>query len=188
MQHFVDKRESRRLALSRREALSTEDRSAASFAICRQLEELPELRKVKTVLGYVSTGSECDLGALYETLRGRGVILAFPVTEADGRMEAFVPSGKLIPGRFSIPEPDPAVSRPLSPEEIDAVLVPCSGFDADGNRLGRGGGYYDRYLPRCPQAVEILTAFEAQRMEHVPHEEHDLSFSLTVTEKGIYRK
>ena len=67
------------------------------------------------------------------------------------------------------------------------MLVPCAGFDADGNRLGRGGGYYDRYLSRCPQAAAILTAFEAQRLEHVPREEHDLAFSLTVTEKGLFR-
>lgn len=181
------KSESRRLALAGRDAMSPEERASASLAICRLLDGLPELRGVKTVLGYISDGSECDLGELYESLLRRGVTLAFPVTASGGRMDAFVPAGELIPGRFSIPEPDPALSRFLPPEEIGAVLVPCAGFDADGNRLGRGGGYYDRYLSRCPQAAAVLTAFEAQRLEHVPREAHDLAFSLTVTEKGIFR-
>lgn len=187
MELSAEKRESRRLALSRRDAMSAEERTTASLAICRLLEELPELRGVNTVLGYVPAGSECSLGALYEALRRQGTAVAFPVTDAGGRMEAYVPSGALVSGRFSIPEPDPAVSRFLPPEEIGAVLVPCAGFDADGNRLGRGGGYYDRYLARCPQAAAILTAFEAQRLEHVPHGEYDRDFSLTVTEKGVFR-
>ncbi len=178
----------RRLALSRRSAMSTEARAAASLEICRALAALEELRSAKRVLGYLSVGSECDLGVLYETLRARGVLLAFPVTEQDGRMEAYVPRAPLVPGLFSIPEPDPKSSLYLSPEELDAVLVPCVGFDAEGNRLGHGGGYYDRYLRRCPQAKAILTALEAQRLERVPREAHDLSFSLLVTEKGVLRR
>ena len=178
----------RRLALSRRGAVKPEARDAASFAICRALGSLEELRQARRVLGYLSVGSECDLGALYETLRARGVLLAFPVTEQDGRMEAYVPRAPLVPGLFSIPEPDQKSSLYLSPEELDAVLVPCVGFDAGGNRLGHGGGYYDRYLRRCPQAKAILTALEAQRLERVPREAHDLSFSLLVTEKGVLRR
>ncbi|MBQ3481001.1 MAG: 5-formyltetrahydrofolate cyclo-ligase [Oscillospiraceae bacterium] len=181
------KKESRRLALSRRDALGTETRAEASAAISRLLAGLDELRTAKTVLGYVPVGSECDLGALYEALRERGVTLAFPVTGERGAMEAFVPCGALIPGRFAIPEPDPARSRCLAPEELDAVLVPCAAFDAEGNRLGRGGGFYDRFLLRCPRAAAILTAFEAQRLPQIPREAHDLSFSLLVTETGVFR-
>ena len=103
-------------------------------------------------------------------------------------MEAYVPDGPLVPGPFGIPEPDPLHSRLLPPEELDAVLVPCVGFDAEGNRLGHGGGYYDRYLRRCPQTAAILTAFETQRLERVPREEHDLSFSVLVTENGVLRR
>ena len=188
MDASTEKKELRRLALARRDALSARERAAAGAEICRLLAALPELREAGTVLGYAAVGGECDLSALYETLAARGVRLAFPVCGADGRMEAFIPGGALVPGRFSIPEPDPAVSRLLAPEELDAVLVPCAAFDEDGKRLGRGGGYYDRYLPRCPRAKAILTAFEAQRLPRVPCEAHDLSFSLLVTEKGVFRK
>ena len=188
MDASTEKKELRRLALARRDALCEKPRAAASAKICRLLAALPELREAGTVLGYAAVGSECDLSALYETLSARGVRLAFPVCGADGRMEAFIPGGELVPGRFSIPEPDPAVSRRLAPEELDAVLVPCAAFDENGTRLGRGGGYYDRYLPRCARAKAILTAFEAQRLPRVPCEAHDLRFSVLVTEDGVFRK
>ena len=188
MDASTEKKELRRLALARRDALCEKPRAAAGAEICRLLAELPELREARTVLGYVAVGSECDLAALYEALAARGVRLAFPVCGADGRMEAFIPGGELVPGRFSIPEPDPAVSRRLAPEELDAVLVPCAAFDENGTRLGRGGGYYDRYLPRCARTKAILTAFEAQRLPRVPCEAHDLRFSVLVTEDGVFRK
>lgn len=188
MELTEEKRELRRLALARRGALDAPGRAAAELALCRLLAALPELREARTVLGYAAVGSECDLAALYGTLAERGVTLAFPVCGEGGQMEAFVPAGPLIPGRFSIPEPDPARSRLLAPEELDAVLVPCAAFDGGGGRLGRGGGYYDRYLPRCPRAKAILTAFEAQRLDRVPRASHDLGFSVLVTEAGVFRK
>ncbi|MBR0208779.1 MAG: 5-formyltetrahydrofolate cyclo-ligase [Oscillospiraceae bacterium] len=183
-----EKKELRRLALARRDALSAEARAAASAEICRLLAGLPELGAAKTVLGYAAVGSECELSALYETLAARGATLAFPVCGEGGRMEAFVPAGPLVPGRFAIPEPDPERSHRLAPEELDAVLVPCAAFDGEGGRLGRGGGFYDRFLPRCPRAKAILTAFEAQRLERVPRAAHDLGFPLLVTEAGAFRK
>lgn len=187
MELTEEKKEMRRRARARRDALEAEERARASLAICRLLAALPELRDAKTVLGYVPVGSECDLRALYETLHALGKELAFPVTGKNGEMEAYVPGGALVPGRFGVPEPDPACSRKLAPEELDAVLVPCVGFDGEGRRLGHGGGYYDRYLARCTRSAAILTAFETQRLERVPCEEHDISFSLLVTEAGVFR-
>ena len=139
------------------------------------------------MLGYIPAGSECDLRPFYETLRQRGVTLAFPVTAADGGMEAYVPVGDLVPGLFGVPEPDPLLSRRLEPEALDAVLVPCVGFDASLRRLGHGMGFYDRYLARCGRAAAILTAFEVQLLACVPTEPHDRAFSVLVTERGVFR-
>ena len=188
MERQAEKAACRALALSRRRALAPEERRARSLQICRALEGLEELRGLRTVLGYVPSGSECDLRPFYETLRKRGVSVAFPVTLSGGEMEAYVPVGPLLPGRCGIPEPDAAVSRLIPPEELDAVLVPCVGFDDTLCRLGHGMGYYDRYLPRCTRAAAILTAFEAQRLERVPTEPHDFFFRAAVTEKGVFRK
>ena len=105
------------------------------------------------------------------------------------------PSGRFFPaavGSRSRMPPSPGLCRRRSstpsPEELDAVLVPCVGFDDTLCRLGHGMGYYDRYLPRCTRAAAILTAFEAQRLERVPTEPHDFSFRAAVTEKGVFQK
>ena len=181
------KKAARREAMTARDALTERERSEASAAVCAYLAELEELRGAKAILGYASCGSECDLAALYALLMQHGVTLAFPITNADGSMEAYVPSGPLSRGRFGIPEPDPAVSYRLAPEELDAVLVPCVAFDSLLNRLGRGKGYYDRYLARCWKARFVLVGYEAQRLPAVPFEEHDCRFAVLVTEQGVFR-
>ena len=78
-------------------------------------------------------------------------------------------------------------SEILLPEALDLVLVPCTAFDADCFRVGMGKGYYDRYLPRCKNAVKIGIAFEAQRVEHAAVDEHDQRLDAYVTERGIYK-
>ena len=87
-----------------------------------------------------------------------------------------------VKGKFDILSPDPKRSRIIPPEEIDVVLVPCVGFDEAGMRLGHGGGYYDRYLPRCPRATKILLAFEAQKLDAVCVGENDVAMDFIVTE------
>ena len=72
-------------------------------------------------------------------------------------------------------------------DQLDLVLVPCTAFDADCFRVGMGKGYYDRYLPRCKNAVKIGIAFEAQRVEHAAVDEHDQRLDAYVTERGIYK-
>lgn len=188
MNTALEKQTLRREVLARRAAMSEPERAGKSARLCRLLSSLPELDGVRTVLGYSPHGGECDLRALYDALRARGVTLAFPVAGADGAMEAYVPGGALIRGRFGILEPDPANARLLDPAALDVVLVPCAGFDGTLRRLGRGGGYYDRYLPRCGRAAAILTGFETQRLPRVPCEGHDAAFSLLVTEAGVFRK
>ena len=77
-------------------------------------------------------------------------------------------------GSFGIPEPDPSYGRIIDPEEIDLVICPCTAYDDEGNRLGMGGGYYDRFLPACRKAAIAAAAFDEQRTERVPSEPYDI--------------
>ena len=163
----MSKREQRALALAARRRLSPEERAEKSAAICRILREL-------------------DLTGLHEVLARRGVAVALPLCVGKGVMEARLPRGPLRPGPYGIREPDPAALGILPPEEIGAVLVPCVAFDARGNRLGHGAGYYDRFLPLCPRARLICVAFEVQRLELVETEAHDLRMHAAVTEAGFF--
>jgi len=168
--------------------LSAGERAEYSAAICEYLSVLPILREATTILSYMSTSDEVDLSVFHAWALALGKTLAFPVSYPGGRMEAYVP---LNPegweqGRYGILSPIPERSRLVEPGELDAVILPCVGFDGQRRRLGHGGGYYDRYLPQCPQAVRVLVAFEVQRLERVETEATDQSVHTLVTEQGVF--
>jgi 5-formyltetrahydrofolate cyclo-ligase len=71
-----------------------------------------------------------------------------------------------------------------TPDKFDAVIVPMLGFDEKLNRIGYGGGYYDRFLATQPQAAKIGVCFESARIEKIPIEPHDIPLDVIVTEKA----
>lgn len=83
------------------------------------------------------------------------------------------PEQELRPGAMGILAPLPRLPI-FTPEEIDILIVPGVAFTPRGERLGYGGGYYDRYLPLCPQARILATAFSEQLVDSIPTEPHDL--------------
>jgi 5-formyltetrahydrofolate cyclo-ligase len=116
-------------------------------------------------------------------------ISALPVVvERDAPMafHRWVPGEPVRSGRFDIPVPETQVEV-----EPDLLLIPCVGIDAERFRLGYGGGFYDRTLAgfeargaRRPLTVGI--AFDACRVESIPHEPHDIPLDLGVTESGVW--
>ncbi len=82
----------------------------------------------------------------------------------------------------------PAAGQPMPIDEIDLIVVPGIGFDRAGNRLGRGGGFYDRFLSRDGfRGLICGLAFEEQVIETIPMMEHDIRLNLLVTDKGVLR-
>ena len=95
-----------------------------------------------------------------------------------------IPDGWRI-GSYGILEPTKGfIARP---EEIDLVICPCTGFDENMNRLGMGGGFYDRFLPLCKNAKKIAIAFEAQKINRVRVNPHDIPMDAVVTEERVCR-
>ena len=183
----MTKQEQRKLASAARLGLSAQERAAASEAICKNLMSLPEWEHIKCVLSYRAMTEEVDLSGLHAWLRERGCTLLFPVSLPHGIMEAWEPAGWKR-GAYGIWEPDRETSRPAAPEEIDLVLTPCVAFDGANMRLGHGAGYYDRYLPCCPEAITVCAAFEVQRLDRVVCDAYDRGMNIVVTERGIFRK
>lgn len=178
------KNQQREQCLTARRNLSDAERAAYSHAICQTLTTLEPAIRAETIFSYMSTWDEVDLRRFHEWATARRKQICFPITYPHGHMEAAVPDtpDAFVKGKFDILSPDPKRSRIIPPEEIDVVLVPCVGFDEAGMRLGHGGGYYDRYLPRCPRATKILLAFEAQKLDAVCVGENDVAMDFIVTE------
>ena len=178
------KNQQRSQCLTARRNLSDAEREAYSHAICQTLTTLEAVIRAKTIFSYMATWDDVDLRRFHEWLASRGKQICFPITYPHGHMEAAVPDtpDAFVKGKFDILSPDPGRSRIILPEEIDVVLVPCVGFDGNGNRLGHGGGYYDRYLPKCPRATKILVAFEAQKLDAVCVGECDVAMDFILTE------
>ena len=109
----------------------------------------------------------------------------FPLTGKHGRMEVYIPGpdGGMVEDRYGISAPDPAKSTLVDPKNIDVVLVPMVGFDKENNRLGQGGGYYDRYLARCLQAKHVAVAFAEQEFDQIVTDYFDRKVDRVVTDR-----
>ena len=182
------KQTQRKAGRAARKALGPEERKAANAALCAFLWQLAAVQNAQTILLYAAFGSEADLSALVEKAQAQGKTLAYPVCGEAYSLTAAVPGpdGWEV-GAYGIRTPIPERAQLLPPEALDLVLVPCTAFDAACRRVGMGKGYYDRYLPRCRNAVLLGAAFEAQRVEQAAVDAHDQRLDGFVTEEGIYR-
>jgi 5-formyltetrahydrofolate cyclo-ligase len=137
--------------------------------------------------GYVARGDEADPHLLLERLRARGSTVAFPrVVGKDAPLDFHLPVAdeSMQPGAYGIFEP-----LAHWPRAVPTVLfVPLLAFDAQGYRLGFGGGYYDRTLDALRvrgSVTAIGVAYAGQEMDSLPHEAHDVPLDAIVTEMGF---
>ena len=130
--------------------------------------------------GYWPIGSEIDIRPLLLALHESGHELCLPETPPPGqplRFRAWRPGDRLKPGRFATWHPIGPLVTP------DFLLIPLLAFDAQGGRLGYGGGYYDRTVATLPHAFRLGCAFAAQEIEAVPTDAHDIKLQAVATER-----
>jgi len=180
------KRLLRRELLARRRALPPADLAAASAAIVTALRALPELTGADRVLLHVALAHEPDLDALL-TAPPPGVTLLLPRVAGDG-LEAVVwrPGLPLRGSPLGVAEPT-GPAAPLA--SLDVAVVPGVAFTADGARLGRGGGHYDRLLAALrPDARSVGVTVEALLVPALPTEAHDRAVDVVVTDASVRRR
>ncbi len=178
---MTDKQELRTAARHKRAGLKQEGFAAV---IARYAEDLA-LTPGTIVGGYHALPEEADPARLLERLVALGFPIAFPrVTGKDRPLEFHrMPDGEmLVPGTFGIHEPLDHWPR-VTP---DVLLVPLLAFDARGHRLGYGGGFYDRTLAAL-KVPAIGIAYAGQETDSIPHETHDRTLDMVLTEQGIRR-
>ena len=162
------------------------DGSAAALNGAKHFLSSIDIPERAVVAGYWPMRSEFDPRPLMTRLSEAGHSLALPVVVENHQplvFRAWKPSDLLVEGGFKVQVP-----HHTSPEVLpDVILVPMLAFDAEGYRLGYGGGFYDRTLSKAMlerQVVAVGLAFAAQGTETLPREDHDQKLNWIITEQG----
>lgn len=178
-----EKHHLRARARAARAALTPAERVEAAEAVAQRVLRLLEGRTVTAVLGYVATAEELDPEPLLQALRAAGARVALPRVTGPMRLALHwvTPSDELVAGAFGILEPADDLPG-ADPAEIDLALVPGVAFDSACNRLGYGGCFYDQLLPKLrAEALKVGLAFDAQLVDEIPAEPHDVVLDFVVT-------
>ena len=154
-----------------------DERNKASALICERISSLDEWIAAKTVLLYAPLPDEPDILPLVD----RSKTICFPRYNADRTYEAAAINDieDLVIGKFSIMEPSDKCTK-LKADEINLTLVPGVAFDKDMNRLGRGRGFYDRWLMEL-SGEKLGVGFDHQLLDLVPAEPHDVHMDIIIT-------
>ncbi|MDK2891206.1 MAG: 5-formyltetrahydrofolate cyclo-ligase [Methanoculleus sp.] len=161
----------------------------ATYSASIEEKLLGLLNGFATVMVYVAKAPEAGTRGLIAALDRRGVRVVVPIIERETcslRLSYLPDPAVLVPSTFDVPEPI-GHELPARPEDVEVVVIPMLAFDAEGNRLGYGAGYYDRFLCRYPHPKKIGIAFSCQQAQSIPADENDVKMDCIVTEKGIIR-
>jgi 5-formyltetrahydrofolate cyclo-ligase len=185
-QHKADLRSQLKARLA---ALTPDEVRTKSAAICSRLAG--KLAAAKCVAGFLSFGSEVRTHELIRSLLADGKHVCVPSFDPVGQRYVCTElkhfHADLAEGKMGILEPKPQAIRPVHTDLPDLWLVPGLAFDARGNRLGRGMGYFDRLLLGV-RGVKIALAYDFQVVKEVPAELHDVCVDFIVTETRIIIK
>jgi 5-formyltetrahydrofolate cyclo-ligase len=189
------KKRLREKLLKRRDSIPPEQKVLQETSIERKLFDLDIFKKSTCILMYVSFRSEVNTRRFLDDILKMGKKLILPVVDARHKglkLYEVKDDSELAPGYMGIPEPNVRENRRVTIKDVDLVVIPGTGFDIQGNRLGYGGGYYDRLLSfESKQLAEVehiptvALAFEEQIGEEIPAEPHDIQVDMIITDKRL---
>ena len=185
------KKQARQQVLQKIHQLSAGQRQQSEEKIYRHLFGLSEFIKADTILAYVGCQHEIHTHILLEHCLKMSKTLLLPRVNVKNNTMSIHhiqdPQQDLIPGYGNINEPDKNI--PVYPEDqkIDLIIVPAVAFSVSGQRLGRGKGFYDRFLAQYPDSFTLGLAYQEQLISNLPTESHDLPIDILITDKEIIR-
>lgn len=171
-----------------RNALSAPQQQQAGAAIARQLFELTEVASARTVAAYLANDGEPSLGPTIEQAWLSHIQVTLPVLHPfTGKHLLFLQYHQhsvMTTNRFKIAEPALSCPAVVPLGKHDVILMPLVGFDTAGNRLGMGGGFYDRTLAALPdkhRPALIGIAHSCQQVDQLPVQNWDIPCDAIVT-------
>ena len=186
----------RRLLRQARRSLDACAQKQAALHLYQQLAHHPAFRRARHIALYLPVDGEIDPGVVMRAAQRRGKATYLPVLSAWPRtkmvFQRIRPGERLRPNRFRIAEPTANSKRQRKVWALDLVLMPLVGFDAEGGRLGMGGGFYDRSLAYLQRRQDwrkptlLGLAHECQKVDRLPLASWDVVMQGTVTDKAWY--
>ena len=182
---MTEKAELRRKIRAWRRSLSPEEKQKLDMLLFENVFAHPWMQEADTILIYCSIPEEPNTQRIIDRLLSEGVPVALPVCLESGIMRFYLLHNRdeLQTGNYyNIPEPM-GRDEPILTEKT-VCLVPALAFTAKGERLGQGGGYYDRFLEQYPELRTIGMTYQAILQESLPCEEHDFPVKAVITDES----
>lgn len=176
--------------LAKRRQLSAKESAQAGLSILKTIMQMNVFKRTVNVASYISLSGELCTQDMNEYFMTRHhLCLPYMVTGQKGKMDfySFKKGDELVENRFHILEPKNQPENLVLEDKIDVIVVPLVAFDNKGNRMGMGGGYYDRMLKKVRKDCLVIgVAYEFQQVDELLVEEWDMPMDIVITEKNCY--
>ncbi len=190
MMNTSTKKQLREQCRQARNALTTVQQQRYALAVSERLAKTNAFQDAQQIASYIATDNEVETHKIHERCWQTGKKVALPIIGADKSMRfaPYTDADTLITNKFNIPEPQTTPNTHfIELQNIHCMLIPLVGFDKQGNRIGFGGGYYDRYLQhKTNSTICIGLAYEVQKIPSIIKETWDISMDIVITEEQTY--
>ena len=177
----------RREINSRLKKISPDERKFFSQAVVEKFLAQPFYKNSKVIMAYSSTALEVQLEEFFLTALSHGKILAIPFIKGREMFAAKLSSlDELEVGAYGILTVKNAADKIIDAKNFDCIVTPGLAFDADCNRLGKGGGCYDKFFVNALHAKKIALAFDCQLVDKVPVAPNDVAVDVVITPSKIF--
>lgn len=188
----MDKKTIRKKIISERDDLDFDVKQSKDELIINKFLDQGFIEKYDNIFCYVSFGSEIDNGKILSTILESGKNLYVPYIDTDSKQMCLCKINNLADdlqrGHYGILEPKKNLRKPVNSDIIDCVISPGVAFTKKMERIGYGGGYYDRFyssLKKIPFVVAL--AYDFQIVDSIPTESFDVPVDMIITEKQIIK-
>jgi 5-formyltetrahydrofolate cyclo-ligase len=171
--------------------ISPGDQALAAGRLFETIITFPEYQQAQRIAAYFAVNGEISLDPLIDHALAQGKQIYLPNLDQESlRFSPYFREQKMRINKFKLPEPDVTDSEMLQPADLDLVLAPLVVFDSNRNRIGMGGGFYDRSFAFRKQGFKkpllIGVAHEIQKVDRLIPEDWDVRLDMVVTDQAIY--